>query len=185
MFVVILRTRPLEHISQVNLDDDPINDGALGVWFGAKHCEDGCVLSRLGDQSKYTEFLLVELVLVPREALVNGILQDVCSSFSLEILDSDDDASMVSDVVVIVALQHLVPAQTSVSGQEHVGLVLQRLAHVGGGQDDARCGGRGQDRDGPRARVQPRHHLGDVERAGVVWILETNNNIIEVTQKTL
>ena len=102
-------------------------------------------------------------MLFPGDSLVNGVVEDVGLSLGLEILDSHDDAPVVSQVAVVVALQDLVPADPRVSREKHVGLVLQPLADTGGGEDDAWRGCGGEDGDGSGAGVLPRQLLGDVE----------------------
>ena len=102
-------------------------------------------------------------MLLPGETLIDGVVEDVSFSFSLEILDGHDDAPVVPEVAVVVALQDLVPADPRVSREKHVGLVLQPLADTGGGEDDAWRGCGGEDGDGSGAGILPRQLLGDVE----------------------
>ena len=105
--------------SQVNLDNDQVDQAGVGVLLGPEHGEHRGVLPRLGDQAVDPQQLVVKLVLLPREPLVSGALQEVGRALGLEVLDSHDDAALVAHVVLVVTMEHLVPAQALVSREEH------------------------------------------------------------------
>ena len=106
ILVVNVRAVSLEDRPEVDPDNDPV-DGGRGRGLSAEHREDGGVLPRLGNQAKNADWCVVELVRFPCETLVDGVEQGVGVALGLEVLHTDDDTAVVTNVVVIVTFQHL------------------------------------------------------------------------------
>ena len=141
---------------------------SVRLGLSAEHGEDGGVLARLSYQAKYSDRCGVELVLVPGQPLVSTVVQGVGVPLCLEILDSHDNPTMITNIVVIIPLQDLVPRQPSICREEDTGLVVQVVPHVPTGQHHARRGTAGQDRDGPGGGVLAGQQQGYVQRTGQI-----------------
>lgn len=104
-FVIGLRAVPLKYGAEIDVDDDPVDGG--GAPSRAEDGEDDRVLAGFRQKSENSERFRIEDEPLPLDALVGGVEQLIGRALRFEVLDSDNDASVVSNVEVVGAFQNL------------------------------------------------------------------------------